>query len=551
MSEDDNQVDATIRAMREKGVLPPAETQEEFAPEMRPELPKIRLPGRNRTLAQFAKDVGMVMCRNGVYLRGEVPMVLNKQERRLKEMTAKAFRSYVDNHAQLFFYEAGGKDEGPKEVVVSMGKDIAVDTLGSFNFLDQQQQIRRLNYVPMPVIREDGALELLKEGYDYETNTLTLPSKFNYELMDIKEAATVVREFYAGFDLADKDAEGNCRSLDALVAALLTPFIVGLLSDHALLPMFIFTANTRRGGKSLLVKTILYTVYGSAPASALGKDEEELRKVLDTKALAASSFIFFDNVKRKISSGSLEAFLTQPTWGGRTMATQREFAVDKQTIVYVTSNHVETSPDIAGRALFIDLFVETTDVQTREFPVTIDDTYLCKPAIRQQLLSALWSMVHHWDKQGRPNGKKKLVSFEEWSRVVGGIVMAAGFGDPLVAPKIVGGNTEWNDMVELVTMLAKELTGEEGEQKATAEFKMQEIVEMCVDRDLFVEQIDGKWNRPKDGPAEYELKKWSSISFGKLMKEYKGRTFTIPGVGKVKFDRRGSKNRRVIGIERV
>lgn len=546
-----DQVDATNRILRDGGVLPPAPEQHESPSAMRPELQRIRLPGRNRTIADFAKDVGQVMCHNGIYLRGEVPMVLNKTEKKLKEMSASAFRSYVDNHAVLFYYEAAGKDEPPREVRVSMPKDIAGDTLRSYNFLDQQRPIRRINVVPMPIMRADGRVDLLREGYDWDSKVLSIASGLpEYELMPVEEAKRVVMEFFKGFDFEGKDAEtGLSRSMNAHVAGMLTPFCLGLLSPLALVPMFIYTANTRRGGKTLLVKSILYTCYGTAPASSFGKDEEELRKILDTKALSAASYIFFDNVKRKISSGFLEAFLTQPTWGGRTMATQKDFGVDKQTIVYVTSNHVRTSDDIAGRALFVDLFVETTDVQAREFPVVIDDTHLMQPSVRHSLLSAMWSMVKHWEAMGRPVGKKKLVSFEEWSRVIGGIVMAAGFGDPIEPPKLVFGNTDGAEMIELVTELATELAQDETMQMV--EHKMDRIVEICVEKDLFVDKIDGKWIHPKEDPPYYEMKKSSSIQFGQLLKEYIGRTFDVPGVGKVFFGRRGSKNWRRFQIERA
>jgi len=546
-----DQVDATNRILREGGVLPPVELVEESKAEERPEMQRIRIPGRNRTIGEFAKDVGQVMCQNGIYLRGEVPMVLNKQDKKLREMTASAFRSYVDNHASLFYFESAGKDEMPREVRVSMAKDIAGDTLRSFNFLDLQRQIRRINSVRMPAMRADGRIDLLAEGYDHESKILSVDSGLPvYEEMEIDEARRVMIDFFKGFDFEGKDKEtGKSRSLDAHMAGMLTPFCLGLLSPLALVPMFIYTANTRRGGKTLLVKSILYTCYGTAPASSFGKDEEELRKILDTKALSAASYIFFDNVKRKVSSGFLEAFLTQPTWGGRTMATQKDFGVDKQTIIYVTSNHVKTSDDIAGRALFVDLFVETTDVQTREFPVVIDDSYLVQPTVRHTLLSAMWSMVKHWDRSGRPVGKKKLVSFEEWSRVVGGIVMAAGFGDPVETPKLVFGNTDWPDMVELVTDLAAGLIADA--EVRTVEHKMDRIVEICVEKDLFVDRIDGRWVRPKEEPAYFELKKSSSIQFGQLLKEYVGRIFDVPGAGKVFFGRRGSKNWRRFQIERA
>ena len=45
---------------------------------------------------------------------------------------------------------------------------------------------------------------------------------------------------------------------------------------------------------------------------------------------------------------------------------------------------------------------------------------------RASLIRACVILVQHWIAQGRPAGKRTLGSYEDWSRVIGGILEAAG-----------------------------------------------------------------------------------------------------------------------------
>jgi len=578
------QSDLTNALLREKGILPaedpakqsPAATSEE-AP---PELPKIRHVGRNVGLNQFARQLGAVMCTNGVFLRGDVPVVLDKKRSRLKELSAKAFRSYAENHAFLYKPEKSGEEW--IEVKYPMPKDIAGDVLSSFDFLDQQRQAWRVNPVPAPVLRADGRLELLREGFDYESEILTMPNHppFEYRVMPVEEVRTFFLNLTKDFAFADRNKEtGLSRSLAVHMAAMLTPFVMAMLPRKALIPMFIYSSNMQGSGKSLLCKMGLYASFGSASALPFGKDEEELRKLLDTEALANSPFIFWDNVKRTLSSALLDQWLTQTSWKGRRMGGQVAFEADKQGVVYISSNHAETDKDSTRRALFCELFLEDADISGRKFDMLIDDDYLVRHDVRTDMLSALWSMVVHWDKQGRPKGPTLLGSFERWSEIVGGIVVAAGFGDPLEkAETIVAGDTDTKDLKTLVAMLADKLVTKIEEERRAAEeaaeeaaesgkpapaaldeeelrsmeFEFDDIIDLCRAHDLFVKRIDGKLKVDKDSKEEtFELTRSSRIQLGKLFQKESGKKWVVPSVGKVRFGRRGSKNWRSFFVDLV
>ncbi len=495
-------------------------------------------------LGKFYRDLGAVMCKNGVYLRDDIPMVLNKQKNRLEVLTASAFRSYVDDHVYLYGLEYDKNTDSSSEYRKSITRDISADCLGSFAFKNMQRYIRRKNDVPMPVMRAGNRVELLMPGFDHETQILTMPSNLKYELMPVDEARTQYMNFFRNYPFEGTDpATGLSRSLSAHAAAMLTPFCMALLSPKSLIPMFIYTANKAGCGKSGLCKSAMYPSFGTAAALPYGRDEEELRKQLDTEAIEAVPYIFFDNVKRKIQSSLLDLWMTQPEWKGRRMGGQHEFKVEKQCVVYVSSNHAELDKDANRRALFIELFLEQVDINDRQFDRIIDDDYLANENTRRDMLSWLWSFVAHWDKLGRPAGPRRLASFEQWSRVIGGIVHCCGLGDPLEPHAVEFGDTDSKDIRVLVAELASKIDPD----KDGDEFEFDQLIDICRKHDLFVQRIDGK----KKDNGDFELSRSSRIQMGKFFKRESGQVWNLDGIGKIRFGRKGSKNWRAFHVDRV
>lgn len=567
-----DQAALTNALLRQAGVIPPAPeasagATDDSSSEV-PVLPAIRLPGRNVYISDFARELGAVMCTNGVYLRSDIPMTLDKRHNRLQILDADTMITYAEDLAFIHQLEKAGEEF--RKLKVSMKKEMARAVLASPHFRRQQREIWRVNTVPCPVLRPDGSLELLKAGeFDHESGILTLPGEMEYTVMPVAEAVTFLKNLTAGFPMPERDEEGISHALRVFVAALLTPFILSMMPKHALVPMFIFCSNRQGSGKSLLVKIILYTLFGKAGAISFGKDEEELRKLLDTEALANEPYVFFDNVKRPVSSQQLDMWLTMSSWKGRRMGGQTGFEVEKQGCVFISSNHAETDKDSNRRSLFCELFIEDADISDRKFDRLIDDSWLNRDDVRKDILSALWSLVVHWDQSGRPKGSRPMASFERWADLIGGIVEASGLGDPLArSESITAGDADTKDMRALVQLLALELKenvarerqDREDEEEETgssvpqdeeagqvAEFEFDRVIEICQGNDLFVKRIDGKKN--KDG--EFELTRSSRIGMGKLLGREAGQVWNIEEVGKVRFGRRGSKNWRSFIVELV
>jgi hypothetical protein len=83
--------------------------------------------------------------------------------------------------------------------------------------------------------------------------------------------------------------------------------------------------------------------------------------------------------------------------------------------------------DIALRLRKIDLFFSQEDANARTFE--IEDLHGWARDNRSLLLSAAYSIFHHWQLQDRAEGFP-FASFKRWGRIVGGWMKIAELGDP-------------------------------------------------------------------------------------------------------------------------
>lgn len=539
-------------------------------------LPEVELPRDGRKLSEFALDVGAVMARNGVFLQDGEPVVLQPFTDRMEPLTPACFRTYAEKNLttvksvtrKVTKTDQNGASYEAKEPMwlpSSMNKMQAEAVLTSHHFRSQQRPLRRISRIPVPIFR-DGQLALHECGYHQETKILvksendTAQSVFlqrisegvhteinhplnvsiRYDLMPKEAAVDYLRDLLHEFPFADDSG----RSLACQVAAMVTRFAVSLLPEQAQVPLVIWSANGPAAGKSLLAMIVEIPVRGFCAMRSLPEEKEELEKVLSSEVLAGSDSIIFDNVKERLDSGFLEQFATSSVVSVRRLGSSAKYEVAKQTMIMFTSNQAEVSSDIARRSIFIDLFNREADPQARKIERPMGAEYLARPEVRFKILSALWSLIHAWDAAGRPPCSSRLVGFEDWSRIIAGIVEYAGFGNPLAKVESEDfGDPEAADMRDLVKIMAEGIYRDGFEIKTREGIPFDEVIWICRDRGLFSDAIQGKTDRET---KEFEMFSKSRSRMGKLLARYANRVFRFEGdLGTVKLERVGPKNSRV------
>jgi hypothetical protein len=421
---------------------PPADA---LAAAMADPRPKIRLPGDDRLLSDFAADVGALLGEKPLFRRGAEAVTV--EEGRILAMTPERLRTYVERFGVCFKVRTSGK--ALVDYSATMRAEDARGCLVAGQFLERLRPLRAVNAARLPVLRGDGALALLPVGYDDETETLTLPGSPYPDDVGLPEARATLDALLAEFCWADAG-----RSKAVAVSALLGLYAGGLLPRRSLRPCFVFVANGEGAGKSLLASACVVPVTGQAVAGSKADDDDEIRKTLLAVVREGRQIVVLDNCKGRLASGPLEGFLSATDWSGRILGTNETFDGENLCTVIVTGNGLTVSPDMRRRSLFVELHLEVERAEDRTFRQRLDHAALLEA--RPRVLGACWALCRYWNEQGRPKPSRGHSAFPGWADVVGGIVEAAMLGCPLDTPEGIRAavDSDGEDMRRLVEGMA-------------------------------------------------------------------------------------------------
>src|SRR5439155_26145529 len=192
---------------------------------------------------------------HGVYQRGGVAFIVNRQQDGLEPITPQMLRSLVEEHLVCYRIRTIGGAE--LSLDRTMNESDAKGVLSSQQFIDRLPKLEKIATARLPVIRSKGTIELLPPGYDRESLTLTIPQCTYDELMPLMGAKKLVDDLLSEFPFAD-----GGRSKAVAVAAMMSLFGSGLLPDGALRPVFIYLAKAEGAGKTMLAKCAGSPVHG-------------------------------------------------------------------------------------------------------------------------------------------------------------------------------------------------------------------------------------------------------------------------------------------------
>ena len=476
---------------------------------------KIQLPSDNVLLSEFARRLGRVCADTDLFNRGGLVFSLNESKDKLRPMAADSFRSWIEEGVMC--YRLTGEEK--KNVTFrTMTQADAGGVLAAQQFLRQLKPLRCLNLVRLPVMRPDGRIELLTDGYDRQSQILTLAHGFDYDLgMSVEEAKETLSDLLGEFRFTDTG-----RSKAVCIAAMLTLFAGGLLPHRSLVPCFVVVANAEGAGKTMLVKIIVTPVLGNCTLGTKPNNEEEIRKALLCAVMEARPVLVFDNCSGHLSSSSLEGFLTSTDWSDRVLGASKTFTGEKVTTVFVTGNACTVSPDIRRRSLFCELFMAEDRAEERRFRRTLETSDLVK--MRPKILAALWTLVCSWDTAGRPKSSLPYSTCPRWAEIIGGIVEHAGYGSPVQSAVLqTAGDNQGDEMRKLVAAIL----GDSQFKKVT----FAELVSIARTRGLF-ERLIGS-------DDQHELDRKARTTFSRIITGYKGRLlggcrFSVEGDGQAR-----------------
>ena len=389
-----------------------------------------------RPILDLQLEVAHLVRGEGLYTRnGRVVTVSEAGVE--EEMDEKRFISFVPR----FCVTAKGVDEDGKPKRVDLSAKRAGEILAGDLFKSMMPEVTRILPARLPVFGKDRkTVRLLPKGYDPELRVFVLNDAPEIEEWDIDDATGFLRGLFKGFPWGDSG-----RSMAAQVSAMVGLFCQMLFPDACAVPFYYYNANMEGSGKSILAEIVIASIYGKCDTDDFGSGEEFL-KSLASHALAYSSYLFMDDVEGLVKSQTLNRWIVQSYWSTRQMHTLKKVSVPKKCMTIMTANRATLSDDLTRRAVIVDLFSEKTAAERlkeRGETGEVTSEWLARPETRTQILSALWALVRHWADEGMIRGPRAIPSFVEWSRIVGGIVYAAGFGDPFEPAQLLDAGDKW------------------------------------------------------------------------------------------------------------
>lgn len=284
-------------------------------------------------------------------------------------------------------------------------------------------QIRAI--VSLPMMRSDGTI-ISAQGFDRQTGILFESDRTWPEIPERPDRALAVtalesiRKLVASFPFVSGVDES------AALAMILTAIIRPSLKTA---PLFGVNATAPGTGKSKLVDVAAILATGRAAAvNSYAGDDNELRKVLESRLLHGDSFINLDNLSVALRSDHLCQVLSQEEVNIRPLG--HTLAVDSATAAMfcATGNGLRFAGDLTRRVVLINLDAGVERPEERVF-----DSDVIEDARRQrvEIVTAALTLLRAFVANEADKVSPALGSFEQWSNLVRSALVWLGLPDPL------------------------------------------------------------------------------------------------------------------------
>ena len=273
--------------------------------------------------------------------------------------------------------------------------------------------------VEVPVMAADGTVHD-QPGYDPATRCFLRPAAGLF--------GELVRDFpFRG--LTDQDENAGTHERPHAYSVLLQPFVRALIDGPT--PLHLFEAPTPGTGKTLAVMALATPALGVRPLPAMAEAHggDEWRKRITAKLRRAPEYVLIDNVRRPLDSSALALALTAGAIEDRLLGVSETVRLPVRCAWLATANNPLLSDEMTRRTVRIRM-----DAQV-EFPEQRDgfehpNLLAWARANRGELVWAALTVARSWVAAGMPapTAGQHFGGFEDWVRVVGGILEHAELG---------------------------------------------------------------------------------------------------------------------------
>lgn len=292
--------------------------------------------------------------------------------------------------------------------------------------LIDESRVRRLKTISdVPIVLASGKI-VQEPGYNAAEQVFyqpfdSLPPVPRYPTTEqIQRAREDLWEPFAEFGWVGGEEHSGAGAIAAIFDQLMVHMIAGPR------PLYVFDASAVCGsgsGKSLSASVVQRILTGRSSTYEMAHDAAEQRKSITSILLKGERVVVWDNVRASnFASPPIESLLTTQMWSDRLLSKNSTIQLPNFTTWMLTANGLTLNEDLARRSVLID--IEGTRRQQFKLNLETDDWLL---ANRVRLLHSALVMIQGWMNAGQPaDPKVELTGFQQWSRIVGGLVWFAG-----------------------------------------------------------------------------------------------------------------------------
>ena len=284
--------------------------------------------------------------------------------------------------------------------------------LSSSTFLNSIPKINLVTNSPVILKNEDNTCRVVNS---YDAKSGILSTGVPAEEVPLDEAIKMLNNLLSDFNF--QGAGDKSRAL----AALLTPALVSGKVLDARAPIMMLQADKSQSGKGFFTK-LLGAVYNELPSTVaqrtggVGSIDENF----DAALTLGRPVIVIDNLRGKLNSPQMEAFMTADIYSARIPYSEPATIDPRRYFIMATSNNFDLTPDMANRSCFIRIRKQKRTYSYQTFPEGNILRHI--KANQPKYLGAVFAVVKEWVRLGCQTMPFSDHDFRDWCSALDWIV---------------------------------------------------------------------------------------------------------------------------------
>lgn len=293
--------------------------------------------------------------------------------------------------------------------------------------------------------------ELITEkGLNKATGVYLMEDFSDIRFMQTDEALSIIDGIIGELPHSDEASRANA------LAKFISPIIRFVYPTSTLFPVFATTAPSHGSGKTL-ENNLLMSIYNGkldVERADTSKDSAWDKKSMDVMLAEGSLLLCYDNIDsgKTYKSSAISMRATDKTIRMRLPYGDKRFKIPNRTITCVNGNNLMTDTDLAERSVYICLQKKPYSAFTM-LPAELEE-YAVEN--RVEVLSAIASLVHNWDKQPSKYHEPLFPRMARWAGILGGIQRDTPHGEHFLQniPKVkVEADEEYREWADIVARI--------------------------------------------------------------------------------------------------